>query len=172
MLNYEMHEVKCPSYYRPTVIMDLRPYDMYCTDINTITILMKHPRQNIDMISAVFRFYFDGDTPRSSFGQVHSHYIKIYNLDDQLQCDKETDHCILFLDGTQLTHIIMYMPYHKDTRFLREIRSIHNGRRDGTCIICLEDTELINLHNDEFNHEVCRACLLKIENCPICRSRL
>jgi len=173
-LNRRICELSCPSYYSPVVVLDLQAFQMFCTKVNSITIIIRHPRTNVDMITSVFKFYFDETMYGSDgAGQVHSNYTRVYNIGDPARSDGEDDSdnpCILLFNGRQLTHVFLYVPYHRDQRFLREIRLFRNPRTRGSCPICMEDdVELVDLHDNAFGHRTCMSCAVRIDKCPICR---
>lgn len=171
-LNKKLYEFRCPSYYSPMIILDMRSQTIVCDPVNVLTLVLVRPRINIDLISSVSRFYFDDALIASGkTGQIYSSYSKIYNVNDPASDADDTHNpCILLFKGKQLVQILLYIPYHTNQHFLKDIRFIHHGRRVGCCPICTDsDTELINLHNNTFYHEVCRSCLFRLETCPLCR---
>lgn len=172
MLNYVMHRVECPRYYLPLILIDLREHGLMCDRINSLTLLMKNPRPNIDLISCVFDFYFPASPAiGTECGEVHARHRIIYNIDRPMESE-EHRLCVLFLEGRMLREILLYMP-HPPGHYLRQLMYHHFPRRDGACIVCCEEeTVLINLHGNEFEHEVCETCLLRVNQCPICRSIL
>lgn len=170
MLNYVMYEVPCTKYYLPLIHIDVRSLDLMCEAVNSITILMMRPRINMDMISSQFRFYFTtirGE--ETSYGQVHSQCMIIYNMNEPSNIDHHP--CILHLEGKRMLEILLYVPY-PEINIMKEISYRLHRRRVGSCPICYEETTLINLHEDDFHHEVCSVCLLKIDYCPLCREQL
>lgn len=168
MLNYVMYEMTCVKYYLPLMTISLRHLDLICDKTNSITILILYPRVNIDMISSQFQFYFP--TAETLYGQVHSHFIIVYNTNNPGDVDKS--YCILNMEGMHLIDIILYLPNHPSP-FLKELRYRFHQRSVGGCPVCFEENvNLINLHNDAFNHSVCEKCLLQINKCPFCRTDL
>jgi hypothetical protein len=166
MLNYVMHEVQCPKYYLPFVYTDLRNCNILCEDVNNFMMLMINPRINIDMISSRNRFYFT-ENHDNVCGEVFPRCMIVYNINDPTNINEIP--CILYLEGRQLVSIMIYIP-NQATCYLQEFRYRTHSRRSGQCPICFDDNQsLINLHNDEFCHEVCCLCLYRIENCPLCR---
>jgi len=175
MLNYVMHEIECPKYYLPVILIDLRPFHMICEKTNAFTLLLHEPRTNIDLLSSVFRFYFEEDSLADRFhGQVRSNYSIIHNIEKPWESRNENQHpCILFLEGTNLVEIMLYVPY-QNRRYLVEIQYYFHPKRRGSCSLCFEeDAILINLHQNHYYHEVCTDCVFQIHNlCPLCRGPL
>lgn len=168
MLNYVMYEVKCTKYYLPLIYVDLRALELVCDRVNTITILMMHPRINMDMISSQFRFYFT-DENNDRYGQVHSQCMIVYHMNEPSKIDKLP--CLLYLEGMRVRAILIFLPY-PETDVMKELCYHKHRRRKGCCPICFEERSLVNLHNDDFFHEVCFPCLFKIHQCPLCRLAL
>lgn len=168
MLNYVMHEIECPKYYLPVVLIDLRPFHMMCEKVNSMTMLMREPRTNMDLISSVFQFYFGYQPEEASHGQVRSHHVIIYHLEKPWETADEHP-CILFLEGMRLVEILIYIPF-QNQRLLAQIEYYFHPKRRGSCLVCREeDVILINLHQNQYRHEVCSGCLWKIQHCPLCR---
>jgi len=172
MINYEMYEIACPMYYLPIVLLDIVEHDIQCQEMNSITMLMKNPRSNMDMISAVFHFYFEGgtdDVDRVTPGQVTSRYMIIYDMDSVDEVVTDYYPCVLFLRGKKLCEILFYMPP-QALPFRRELLYRFHPRRTDVCPLCLEERPLINLHKNDFRHELCLDCVLHIRpRCPFCR---
>lgn len=167
MLNYEMFEIPCHKYYLPIVLLDVREHKLVCQEVNSLLILMRNPRPNIDLVSEKIQFYFETENGDSSLGQVESNITFFYNIDNPKQKTKEK--CMFFFEGFHLTEILFYFPYIPHQRFLMDIRFFNHEKRDGKCRICFEETTLVNLHNNMFRHEVCKNCLYRISQCPFCR---
>lgn len=168
MLNYEMFEIPCEKYYLPIVLLDLREYKLVCQEINSMMLFMRNPRTNIDLLTGVFQFFFEKkDVEESFMGQVQSNLSILYNMDKTKK--KEQLPFILFTQGFQLIELLIYFPSFKKQSLLRDIVFCSYPRREGECPICMENRTVINLHNDNYHHEVCRPCLLRISQCPICR---
>ena len=171
-LNYEWFHIVNVKYYRPLILINVMDHQMQCKKTNSITILMENPRTNIELISAVFYFYFQ-DWPQSgSMGQVISKCTILYTTDNQQE--PETYPCILFLKGTQLEEILVYLPT-RPSDFLRELKYHFFPQREGSCVVCLEDNcSVINVHANHFQHEICNDCLMKLKQhqCPICREEI
>lgn len=171
-LNYEWFHLTTVKYYTPVLLINVKEKQLQCLRTNSITILMENPRTNIELISAVFYFYFH-DWPQSqNLGQVISKCTIFNCIDDKKNTEQYP--CILFLKGSVLEEILIYLPT-RPTSFLREIKYKKNyhQREDGMCVICLdENTTVINVHeNNEFNHELCMKCILQLKQflCPLCR---
>ena len=169
MLNYVMHEIMCPQYYLPIILINLRPLNMVCETVNSLTMLIKEPRINIDLISSVFRFYFPTPPEDTTYhGQVRSQYVIVYHLDEPWESTDEHP-CILFFEGMTLVEILVYIPF-QNQRFLKQIQYYFHPKRKGSCLVCLEDdVVLVNLHQNQYHHEVCSNCIFKVDQCPLCR---
>lgn len=170
MLNYEMFEIPCEKYYKPIICLELRPYNLKCLEENTITILMRNPRVNIDLFSSVFHFFFDGTQDGDYLGHVRSDSTLIYNLDEPQEHFNSS--VILLSQGYYLVELIIYIPPARRPFYLREIEYWKHQKEEGECPICFEEKTLVNLHNNEFRHHVCGQCILQLTSCPICRCRL
>jgi hypothetical protein len=172
MLNYEMVEIPCEKYYLPIMMIDLRPYKLICQDVNSLMILIRNPRVNIDLMSSIFSFFFDHEDIEDSFyGEVQSDLSVIYNLENKMK-ETKTQPFILFTEGYKLIELLIYFPNSKKQSFLKEIAYKQNESREGECPVCMEQHSLVNLHNNEFQHELCWNCLFKVNKCPLCRINL
>lgn len=169
MLNYEMIEIPCEKFYMPIVFLDLREYKLTCQEVNSFMILMRNPRTNIDLLSGVFQFFFESSEQigDSFLGQVQSNLNLIYNMNNTKF--KDSLPFIIFTQGYQLIELLLYLPAFKQQTLLREIVYRSHSIREGECPICMEQKNLVNLHQNEFHHEVCKTCLFRLTQCPMCR---
>jgi hypothetical protein len=171
-LNYEWFHVVNVKYYRPVILINVTDQQVMCKKKNSITILMENPRTNIELVSAVFYFYFQDWPQTGTMGQVISKCTILYTADNKQ--NQESYPCILFLKGQILEEILVYLPT-RPVEFLRELKYHFYPQRKGTCVVCMEDdVTLINVHQNSFNHEMCNSCLLKLKqhSCPMCREEI
>ena len=171
-LNYEWFHIVNVKYYRSILLINVVDQQMQCKKTNSITILMENPRTNIELVSAVFYFYFQDWPQTGSMGQVISKCTILYTTDNKQ--NQESFPCILFLKGQHLEEILVYLPV-RPTDFLRELKYHFYPTRQGSCVVCLEDnTTVVNVHANDYAHEMCNDCLLKLKKreCPICREEI
>lgn len=172
MINYRMFHVDFTKYYHPLYLIDLRFMDMFCELNNTFMFFMENPRINIDLVSGFFEFCFRTTPPDESLGQVLSKAMITYRQDDaQEQCITEMTPCIIFTRGLKILELLIYMPL-QEFRYLKELQYFFYPKTEAGCVICYERGNVINIHRDEFEHCVCMECLVRINQCPLCRMPL
>lgn len=172
LLNSHWYRVSVSKYYHPVLLLDMRSFRIQCQMTNRIQIKADNPRTNISYLSAVFQFFFHDWPSQSYMGQVVSRYSVMYC--DKNVMDVDQFPCILFLSSLQLDEILMYLPP-RPMMFLKEIRLRNIALLKGFCVICLEqNTDVVNVHQDNYHHEMCKDCLLQYPNsqCPICRRKM
>jgi len=168
-LNYEWFHITNVKYYVAVILLNVRDKELQCTKTNSITILMENPRTNIDLLSAVFYFFFHEWPQEDTLGQVISKCTVFYHSENKEFVD--TYPCILFLKGSILEEILIYLP-ERPQEFLREIKYLNYPRRTSLCVVCLEENiTVVNVHDNHFSHEMCMKCILQLKQlqCPICR---
>lgn len=177
MLNDKVFTIEFGRYYTPSLLIDVKSYNIQCELNNKFLFFIENPRVNIQLISGFFEFYFLTKPEEYMMGQVVSKILisyrtldSVWEATDSLQNVVDFMPCVLFTKGLVLQEILIYMPFHKPL-YLKELKYYFAPKEAGQCVICLEDNHpVINLHQDEFQHCVCQPCILKIEDrCPVCR---
>jgi len=180
MLNGHIFTIDFGKFYTPSLLIDVKAYDIRCDMNNKFLFFIENPRVNIQLISGFFDFYFKSLPEEFMMGQVVSKILisyktldSIWEASDNLRNVIEFMPCVLFTKGLQLQEILIYMPFQK-LLYLREIKCSFLPKTRKQCIICFDDERsTINVHQDKFDHCVCTSCLLRIDNvCPLCRQTI
>lgn len=182
-------------YFLPVIRIDCRDIHFKCKQTNAVRMIIQNPRVNIDLLYAMYEFYFETwpVTP-SKMGQVsfplqcmytiNSDNPVFHNLNgmDMGDCVQRRSNAEMPVHGTmtlfedRVQEIFIPVPT-LCSALQREIVFYHRPRRRGECIICSEtDVDLYNVHSV---HEFCMSCLLQIVPidtmfpntipCPLCR---
>ena len=167
-LNYQwlcIENVKC---FTPVVLVNCRPFHLQCKRTNAITILIKDPTTNIDLVVSVFYFFFESWPQPDTLGQVISRCSIIYSMENPMF--HETLSCILFLKEDMLEEILLYLPP-RPTTFLRELVYSMKEATENLCPVCLEETSVRPVHEPPLGHLFCLSCILQFKTtmCPLCR---
>jgi len=171
MLNQDLYRVEFSKLYHPLYLIDLRSYQLKCQMKNTILFLLEDPRVNIDLVSGYFEFYYQTAPDFDSLGQVFSKALISYRALGSGGIGDLTS-CVLFTKGMTILELLIYMPIQTQT-YLQELKYYFIPKLTETCVVCWETKKnIINVHQDQYNHYVCVPCLLKCSRCPICRSNI
>lgn len=170
MVNYRMFCIDFAKFYHPLYLIDLRKMDLLCELENTFMFFIENPRVNIELVSGFFEFYYRSLPREESLGQVLSKAMITYRQeDDSYPAITEMTPCLIFTKGMRILEILIYMPT-QELLYIREMRYYFLPKIEGECVICLEvKKDLINVHKDQYHHDVCVPCLVKIDRCPVCR---
>lgn len=167
LLNKDNFKIECDKYYNPLLLIDVKPYQMKCTLTNSFWFFIENPRHNIDLVSGFFEFYFKNSPDDYTLGQVISKSMVLYNKDRINYHDFMP--CILFTNGFFLQEILIYLPFHTFT-FFRELKYTFLPIEYCECGVCFEETQCINVHDNQYHHCFCLQCILQLHQvCPICR---
>lgn len=169
LLNQIKYQIPFVKYYNPLLLIDVRSFNMKCQLTNTFMFFIENPRTNIDLVSGFFEFYFKSNPEDFTLGQVVSKALILYSSTSK---DCEFMPCILFTSGFLLQEILIYLPS-QTFSFHRELYYFFFPQTPFSCMVCLEQKLCYNVHNDSFEHMVCRDCLLCINSqCPLCRKTI
>lgn len=170
MVNYRMFCIDFTKFYHPLYLIDLRLMDMFCELNNTFMFFVENPRVNIDLVSGFFEFCYRTMPPEESLGQVLSKAMITYRQEEEsAQAITEMTPCVIFTRGLKILELLIYMPI-QEQLYLKELHYCFYPTMQAECVICFEKKDVINVHQNHFEHCVCMPCLLKIDRCPICRS--
>jgi len=167
LLNTDNYIIDCPKYYHPLLLIDVKEHNIQCKLTNSFWFFIENPRHNIDLVSGFFEFYFKQKPEDYTLGQVISKTMILYNKDKIQSHDFMP--CILFTSGFFLQEILIYLPA-QSFSFFRELKYSFFQKQWSSCVICFEEKDCVNVHENHFNHCICLPCLLKMNHlCPICR---
>lgn len=170
MINYKLYKIKFLKYWHSQYLIDLRPENIECRINNVCMLFIENPRINIELISGFFEFYFRSVPMDHTLGQVLTKILITYkNGNSENKSETEMMPCIIFTRGLRILEILIYTPAANFT-FLKELKIHFLPKIENYCLICYDKKEnIINLHKNNYNHFVCKDCLLQIDKCPICR---
>jgi hypothetical protein len=200
--NHQWEFLPLCRYFLPVIRIDCRNIPFKCKETNTVRMIIQNPRVNIDLLYAMYEFYFESwpVTP-GKMGQVlfplqcmytiHTNNPVFHNLNnvDMGDCPRRFPAGEIPIHGTmtlyedQVQEIFIPVPTLCNT-LQREIVLSHKPRRRGECVICSEtEVEIYNVHStSEYAHEFCMPCLLqivpvdtifpRIVPCPLCRQNI
>jgi len=180
MLNDKVYTIEFGKFYTPSLLIDVRKYNIECDMNNKFLFFIENPRVNIQLISGFFDFYFKTTPKTYMLGQVVSKILisyktldSIWEASDNIRNVVDFMPCVLFTKGLFLQEILIYMPFQRHF-YLKELKYYFEPKLKGQCFICMEEEiPLINLHKDEFYHCVCTKCILKLDDeCPLCRQSI
>jgi hypothetical protein len=172
MINYRMYEVNYDKVYFPLYLIDLRVLDIRCEISNTFLFFIENPRVNIELVSGFFEFYYNTIPGDETLGQVLSKALITYRLGDEANAVTEMTPCVIFTKGLKILELLIYMPTN-DLVYIRELQYSFLPKLEAECVICMEDRkDVINIHQNNYEHYVCMSCVLQIKKCPICREAI
>lgn len=144
--------------------LDIKNLNIYCEIQNKFQMIAFNPRSNIHKMFLNCEFFFKEKPDTDQYGVINT-FLNIYYSNNNIEKVK----CSLFFKGFHLTNIYIYMPF-CNLLFIKELKFRSYIRILDNCCICYENkNNIINIHQNQFNHNVCFDCLLKIDKCPICR---
>ena len=150
--------------YENVFKLDISCLNIECKIHNKFQMIAFNPRSNIHKISMDVEFFFNEEPRSNQYGMINTSSHIYYSRENT-----EKIKCTLFFKGFYLTSIYIYMPTY-NRLFIKELKFRHYPRFVENCCICLENNnKIINVHQNQYNHNVCFDCLLKIDKCPICR---
>lgn len=171
-------------YFLPVIRIDCRHIRFKCKETNTVRMIIQNPRTNIDLLYAMYEFYFETwPVAPGKMGQVifplqcmytiHSDTPIFHNLQgtDMGDCRANVPTGSIPVHGTmtlyedEIHEIVIPVPTLCNALH-REILFSQRPRRRGDCLICSEtDVDIYNVHaspDHEYAHEFCMTCLLQI----------
>lgn len=166
-LNNKSYDCLYIKPYEHIFKLDMTNLNMYCKLYNSFQIITFSPRTNIYKMLLDVNFFFSEPPLWNQYGMINGFVYIYYNK----KCFEKRK-CTLFFHGFLLTNLYIYMPV-RDNSFIRELKFRDYTRITENCCICLDYcNEIINIHQNEYNHFVCSSCLVKIDKCPICRLKI
>jgi hypothetical protein len=153
--------------YQSTFEIDVNDMNLMCGMSNKLQFICMYPRMNILKIISFTEFFFNELPLPDYYGKVTTRCNIYFNKDDY-----DTFPCEIFVRGFQIIRVEIPMP--KDSRlFLRELKYIKRKKIKATCCICYEEkNNIVNIHENHYNHFVCSKCIVQIDYCPICRQKI
>lgn len=164
MINYQMFKIDFEKTYHPLYLIDLRHLNIMCKMSNTLMFFLENPKINIDLVSGFFEFYYRSVPSEETLGQILSKALITFS-----QTCQDMTPCVIFTKGLSILELLIYMPPN-DFAYIRELKYFFFPRVNAECVICMEThNNVINIHQDRFNHYICLKCVVKITKCPLCR---
>lgn len=164
MINHQMYYIQFCKTYHPIYLIDLRHLNVICKMQNTCMFFLENPKTNIELVSGFLEFYYRLLPSADSLGQIMSKALITFS-----QAYQEMTPCVIFTKGLQIIELLIYMPAHTFS-YMRELRYHFLPHMRAECVICLENkSNVYNIHQNHFQHNVCLSCVLKITKCPLCR---
>jgi hypothetical protein len=162
-----MYEVNFDKIYFPLYLVDLRVLDIRCEISNTFLFFIENPRVNIELVSGFFEFYYNSIPGDETLGQVLSKALITYRLGEDAVT--EMSPCVIFTKGLKILELLIYMPTN-DLVYIRELQYYFFPKVEAECVICMDDRkDVMDIHQNNFEHYVCMSCVLRIKKCPVCR---
>jgi hypothetical protein len=162
-----MYEVNFDKIYFPLYLVDLRVLDIRCEISNTFLFFIENPRVNIELVSGFFEFYYNSIPGDETLGQVLSKALITYRLGEDAVTDMSP--CVIFTKGLKILELLIYMPTN-DLVYIRELQYYFFPKVEAECVICMDDRkDVMDIHQNNFEHYVCMSCVLRIKKCPVCR---
>ena len=153
--------------YKPRFEVDISDINLKCQMSNKLQFICMYPRINILKIISFTEFFFH-EVPTENYNGKVSTRCNIYFSKDYY----ETYPCDIYVKGFLITRIDIDMPKNNEL-FLRELKFQNRKKHRAKCCICFDErNDIINVHEDQYNHFVCALCILNIDKCPICRQNL
>lgn len=167
-LNQHLECIQIIHYFLPQIRIDCTSSDLRCREHNTIRILLYNPRINIDIVYAVYEFYFEAWPPETATrGQVtfpiqcvysiHSvsplfHRLRSCDLQGVRSSTSWLDSLpvegIMNLTEDRIEDILLPVPTWP-ARINREIILRNRPSHRGECILCTDTNQLLyNAHAD------------------------
>lgn len=165
-LNERLEFIHIVHYFLPQIRIDCSSLDLRCHEHNTIRILLYNPRTNIDIVYAVYEFYFEAWPPEASGrGQVTFPIQCIYSIHSVSPLFHRLRSCdlhgvrshtswmdslpiegIMNLTEDRIEDILLPVPTWP-TRINREIILRNRPSHRGDCLLCTDaDRVLYNAH--------------------------